>query len=185
MRNISVVLCACGFLAMSAAGAKGGSAPDGIIRRGNTTFTSFENLRGSQPDRSDVTNFRVGDVLFGNKNAAVAAAATRGFKPGYRSGDFVFITAGGTSVLTVSSRRNKISFWAKDIAELNPNVDGKLKVYFRNGVQRTISVPQKFTRFNFKDVSQILVITNGITNIDDFTYIKIPGKRRGRIRPAF
>lgn len=158
--------------------------PQGIIQDGNTFFTSFENLPGSDGDPpADVTNFFVGDVFFFNNNADVGAAATRGFPPGYRTGGFVFLTSNGVSTLFVASNRpNKISFWAKDIVELDPFVQGFLLVTYQNYKTDFFLVDSVFTRFDLRNVARIDVVTTGITNIDDFSYTSQPKKKKRRGR---
>lgn len=145
--------------------------PDGIVTSGVRAFTSFENF---DEDGDDVSDFFVGDVFFtvGDGGAAVAAAATRAFPPGYRSGEFVWLTALGTSTLLVDSDGpNHISFWAKDVAELFPDVIGLLFVTYQDGSVDVLDVPETYTRFNLRNVSSIDVVTTGITNLDDFSYI--------------
>jgi hypothetical protein len=147
----------------------GGDPPDGVVQTGRRTFTSFEFFND---DGSDATDIEVGDVFFTNDDAVVAAAATRGVPEGYRRGCFVWLTAFGTSTIIVDSdQSNHISFWAKDIAEVVPDTDGMLLVTYQDGTMEVFDVPERFARFTLKNVAMIEVMTNGITNIDDFSYV--------------
>lgn len=147
----------------------GGDPPDGVVQSGRRTFTSFEFFNA---DGSDATDIEVGDVFFTNDDAAVAAAATRGVPEGYRTGCFVWLTAFGTSTIIVDSDQpNRLSFWAKDIAEVVPDTDGMLFVTYQDGTMEALDVPERFARFTLKNVAMIEVMTNGITNIDDFSYV--------------
>lgn len=166
-RKMVVMLFVMSFVGFAVAG----FPPSGILERGATTFTSFENF---SEDGSDVSDFFVGDVFFTNVDAVVGAAGTRAFPPGYRSGEFVWLTALGTSTLIVDSDAgNIITFWAKDVAELFPDVDGVLVVTYQDGFVDVLSVPEVYTRFNLLNVASIDVITDGITNLDDFSYINL------------
>lgn len=151
--------------------------PNGAVTNGRTTFTSFEFFNS---DGSDATPIQVGpDVTFQNVNAAVGAAATRGVPAGYRSGCFVWLTAFGQSSLVVNREgRNQVHFWVKNITEAVPASAGRLLVTFQDGSQKNIRVRNKaqnrFSKVILKDVARIDIITNGITNIDDFRYTRLP-----------
>lgn len=150
--------------------------PNGAITNGRTTFTSFEffNQNGS-----DATPIQVGDVTFSNVNAAVGAAATRGVPAGYRSGCFVWLTAFGQSKLVVNRQgRNSMQFWIKNITEAVPNTAGTLLVRYQDGSTQSIQVrngpKNRFNKVILRNVARIDIITNGITNIDDFRYTQLP-----------
>jgi hypothetical protein len=150
--------------------------PNGAIINGRTAFTSFEFFN---EDGSDATPIQVGDVTFQNVNAGVGAAATRGVPAGYRSGCFVWLTAFGQSRLVVNRQgRNNMQFWIKDITEAVPATMGLLLVTYQDGSQQNIQVQNgpknRFNKVILRNVAQIDIFTNGITNIDDFRYTRLP-----------
>ena len=51
------------------------------------------------------------------------------------------------------------------------NKGWRLFVTYQDGSVEVLDVPEKYTRFNLKNVSSIDVMTTGITNLDDFSYI--------------
>lgn len=147
--------------------------PLGVVERGNSVFTSFEPL--SMDNVMDTTPFQAGPVLFENVDAAVGAAATRGVPEAYRTGCFVWLSALGTTRITFPLERNTVQFWAKNVTEVIPDSAGVLLVTYIDGSLDFIEVQNKgkknrFRKYVLKDVAQIDVMTNGITNIDDFMY---------------
>lgn len=176
MFKISSVFASLLFATILVAQENNSTPPDGVVSNGRTTFTSFEFFNA---DGSDATPIQVGDVTFQNVNAAVGAAATRGVPAGYRSGCFVWLTAFGQSRLVVNRQgRNNMQFWVKNIVEAVPNTMGVLLVTYQDGTQQSIQVQNKpknrFNKVILKNVAQIDIFTDGITNIDDFRYTRLP-----------
>lgn len=138
-----------------------------------TFATSFEDLNG---DGTDAVDFAIGD---GGDNQALfsgGAAGTRQFPPGYNTGAFAFITV-GQSQIDFTTPANNVKFFAKDVAELNPNVVGKITFVGLSGNRVDVDVPEAFASIDSADFIQEPVVQviidnggTGVTNIDDFEF---------------